>query len=125
MFHGRVHQGVMEAGGVAFDAPDHTDTHDAKGIGYVRPHDLEVDRHAPGAEGIVVRLRRVHAIGPLAQLELERDDNAEMIEAVISNERFARLKLKEGETLIVRPRRLHVFVDPAPIIEPYPARTSS
>ena len=125
LFHGRVHQGVMEAGGVAFDAPDHTDTHDAKGIGYVRPHDLEVDRHAPGAEGIVVRLRRVHAIGPLAQLELERDDNAEMIEAVISNERFARLKLKEGETLIVRPRRLHVFVDPAPIIGPYPARTSS
>ena len=40
-------------------------------------------------------------------------DNAEMIEAVISNDRFAQLDLKEGETLVVRPRRLHVFVDEA------------
>ncbi|CAN5252753.1 sulfate ABC transporter ATP-binding protein [soil metagenome] len=111
LFHGRVHEGVMEAGGVAFDAPGHAETQDAKGIGYVRPHDLEVDRYSPGAEGIVVQLRRAHAIGPLAQLELERDDNAEMIEAVISNERFATLSLKEGEMLVVRPKRLHVFVD--------------
>ena len=72
---------------------------------------MDIDRYSPGAEGIVVQLRRAHAIGPLAQLELERDDNAETIEAVISNERFASLQLKEGETLVVRPKRLHVFVD--------------
>ncbi|MGZ3241744.1 MAG: TOBE-like domain-containing protein, partial [Burkholderiaceae bacterium] len=84
---------------------------DAKGIGYVRPHDLEIDRYTPGAEGIVVQLRRSHAIGPLAQLELERDDNADIIEAVISNERFAQLNLKDGETLVVRPKRVHIFVD--------------
>ena len=115
LFHGRVHEGVLDAGGVAFDAPDHAQAQDARGIGYVRPHDLEVDRYVAGtgagAEGIVVQLKRAHAIGPLAQLELERDDNAEIIEAVISNERFAQLKLKDGETLIVRPKRLHVFVD--------------
>ena len=113
LFHGRVHEGVLEAGGVAFDAPNHTHAQDAKGIGYVRPHDIEIDRYAPGAEGIVVQLRRAHAIGPLAQLELARDDNAELIEAVISNERFTQLGLKEGETLLVRPKRLHIFVDEA------------
>jgi sulfate transport system ATP-binding protein len=113
LFRGRVHQGILDAGGVAFDAPDHLQAHDAKGIGFVRPHDFEIDRYAPGAEGIIVQLRRAHAIGPLAQLDLERDDNAEMIEAVMSNERFAQLKLKEGETLVVKPKRLHVFVDEA------------
>ncbi len=111
LFHGRVHEGVLDAGGVAFDAPEHAQAQDARGIGYVRPHDLEVERYATGAEGIVVQLKRAHAIGPLAQLELERDDNAEIIEAVMSNERFAQLQLKEGETLVVRPKRLHVFVD--------------
>ena len=60
-----------------------------------------------------MQLRRAHAIGPLAQLELERADNAEIIEALISNERFAQLQLTEGETLVVRPKRLHVFVDAA------------
>jgi sulfate transport system ATP-binding protein len=58
-----------------------------------------------------VKLRRAHAIGPLAQLDLERADNAQLIEAVIPNERFAGLGLKEGETLVVRPRQIQVFVD--------------
>jgi sulfate/thiosulfate transport system ATP-binding protein len=111
LFHGRVHEGVLEAGGVAFDAPDHALAQDAQGVGFVRPHDLEIDRYAPGVEGIVAQLRRAHAIGPLAQLELERDDNGQLIEAVIANERFAQLQLKEGETLVVRPKRLDVFLD--------------
>ncbi|MES2077094.1 MAG: sulfate ABC transporter ATP-binding protein [Pseudomonadota bacterium] len=113
MFHGRVHEGVMATGDVSFDVPDHDGVQDSKGIAYVRPHDLEIDRYTPGAEGIIVKLRRAHAIGPLAQLDLERTDNAELIEAVMSNERFSHLHLKEGETLVVRPKRLHVFVDPA------------
>jgi sulfate transport system ATP-binding protein len=111
LFHGRVHDGVLEAGGVAFDAPDHAQARDQTGVGYVRPHDLDIDRYATGAEGIMVQLKRAHAIGPLAQLELERDDNAELIEVVIPNERFMQLKLREGETLVVRPKRLRIFVD--------------
>jgi sulfate/thiosulfate transport system ATP-binding protein len=111
LFHGRVNDGVLASGGVELDAPQHAGLHDTQAVGYVRPHDLEVERYTPGAEGIVVKLRRAHAIGPLAQLDLERADNAELIEAVIPNERFGRLALKEGETLVVRPRRMHVFVD--------------
>ena len=82
-----------------------------EGIAYVRPHDLDVERYAPGGEGVAVKLRRAHAIGPLAQLDLERADNAQMIEAVIPNERFRELDLRDGETLLVRPKRMHVFVD--------------
>jgi len=109
LFHGRLHEGVLDTGAARFDAPGHDAARDAAGVGYVRPHDIEVERYAPGAEGIVVQLRRAHAIGPLAQLELERDDNNELIEAVIPNERFAELDLKNGETLVVKPRRLQVF----------------
>ena len=113
LFHGRVHEGVLDSSGMRFDAPNYAETQDAKGVGYVRPHDLEIDHYAAGVEGIVVRLRRAHAIGPLAQLELERSDDidADLIEAVISSERFRQLDLKGGETLVVRPRRLHVFVN--------------
>jgi len=113
LFHGRVHQGVLDSGGVALDAPDHAHAEDVKGIGFVRPHELEIERYTSDAEGIVAVLRRAHAIGPLAQLELERADNKELIEAVISTERYAQLALKEGEALVVRPKRLRVFVDEA------------
>jgi len=109
VFHGRVHGGVMATDGIELDVPEATA--EGKGIAYVRPHDLEIDRYAAGAEGIVVKLRRAHAIGPLAQLDLERTDNAELIEATISNDRFRHLDLKEGETLVVRPKRVRVFVD--------------
>jgi sulfate transport system ATP-binding protein len=111
LFHGRVHEGVMASGDASFDVPGHAEVQDGAGIAYVRPHDLEIERYTPGASGIVVKLSRAHAIGPLAQLDLERLDNQEMIEAVMSNERFTGLQLKEGETLVVRPKRLHVFVD--------------
>ncbi len=113
LFRGRVHEGVLDAGGVALLAPEHADAQDARGIGFVRPHELEINRYTADAEGIVARLRRAHAIGPLAQLELERADNAQLIEAVISTERYQQLSLQEGETLVVRPKRLRVFVDEA------------
>ncbi|KQZ43426.1 sulfate/molybdate ABC transporter ATP-binding protein [Duganella sp. Root1480D1] len=108
VFHGRVHEGVLASDGVEFDVEGHGS---GKGTAYIRPHDLEVERYVQGAEGIVVRLRRAHAIGPLAQLDLERTDNAQIIEATISNERYIQLDLKDGETLVVRPKRLRVFVD--------------
>jgi sulfate transport system ATP-binding protein len=111
LFHGRVHEGVLASGDASFALADHATVQDSKGIAYVRPHDLDVERYTPGAEGIVVKLRRAHAIGPLAQLDLERSDNAELIEAVIPNERYSQLQIKEGDTLLVRPRRMHVFVD--------------
>jgi len=111
LFHGRVHEGVLASGDASFTVPDHAAVRDGQGIAYVRPHDLDIDRYTPGAEGIVVKLRRAHAIGPLAQLDLERADNQDLIEAVIPNERFNLLQLKEGETLVVRPRRMQVFVD--------------
>ncbi|HWV63050.1 MAG TPA: sulfate ABC transporter ATP-binding protein [Oxalicibacterium sp.] len=114
LFHGRVHEGVLQSEGLSFAAPDYAQTQDTKGIGYVRPHDLEVERYAQdadGIDGIVVKLLRVHAIGPLAQLELERNDNNALIEAVISNDRFTQMQLKEGETLVVRPKKLQVFID--------------
>ena len=111
LFHGCVDEGVLTSGGASFDAPDYASTRDTKGIAYVRPHDLEVERYTPGAEGIPAKLQRAHAIGPLAQLELERDDNHGLLEALISNERFTQLGLKEGEMLVVRPKRSRVFIE--------------
>jgi sulfate transport system ATP-binding protein len=111
LFHGRVQDGVLASGDATFQTPQHAGVKDGTGIAYVRPHDLEVERYVAGADGVAVKLRRAHAIGPLAQLDLERADTAEIIEAVIPNERYRELGLKDGETLLVKPRRMHVFVD--------------
>jgi len=112
LFHGRVQDGVLASGEVRFDVPQHAGS--GEGVGYVRPHDLDVERYTPGdgdKGGVVAKLRRAHAIGPLAQLDLERADNQQLIEAVMPNEVFARHGFVEGDTLVVKPRRIEVFVD--------------
>jgi sulfate transport system ATP-binding protein len=48
LFHGRVHDGVLASGDAQFDAPRHAGVQNGDGIAYVRPHDLEVERYAPG-----------------------------------------------------------------------------
>ncbi|HEU4850826.1 MAG TPA: sulfate ABC transporter ATP-binding protein [Telluria sp.] len=94
LFHGRARDGLLE-----------------EGVGYVRPHDIEIERASAGAVGAVARLRRAHAIGPLAQLELERTDDGQLIDAVIPSERYAALGLQQGDLLTVRPKRMRVFDD--------------
>ena len=115
LFHGRVHEGVLEADGVTFDAPEHGGAKDAKGTGFVRPHDIEIDRYLPDidSDGIVAVIKRAHAIGPLAQLDLQREDNGDLLEAVVPSGRYAELGVAEGDRLVVRPKRLRIFVDEA------------
>lgn len=113
LFHGRVHEGVLAAGGASLAVPDHAQARDASGVGYVRPHELDVEAYTPEGEGIVAKLRRAHAIGPLAQLDLTREDDGSLVEAVLSSERFAQLQLKAGATVRIKPRRVRVFLDEA------------
>jgi len=110
LFHGRAHDGRVHVGDTVLDAPEHADAKDTPALAFARPHELDVERYSPGAEGIVVRLSRALPLGPTVRLELERDDDAQVIEAEIPAERFRGLQLREGETLVVRPNRLKVFV---------------
>ena len=95
---------------------------------YVRPHDLQVRRWMPGraaaedAGGIVAQLERAIVVGPIARLELvARDstqpaDNADsdaLIEAQIPAQQYHEMGLREGDTLVVTPRRAKVFLDQA------------
>jgi sulfate transport system ATP-binding protein len=113
LFHGRVHEGVLAAGDAALPVPDHRHAQDALGVGYVRPHELDIEPFTPEGEGIVAVLKRSHAIGPLAQLELERSDGGGQIEAVLPTERYAQLQLHVGATVRVKPKRVRVFLEEA------------
>jgi sulfate/thiosulfate transport system ATP-binding protein len=119
LFHGRAHEGEVLIGadhhGVRLDSPEHRDTQDAKAFAYVRPHDLDVQRYVPGATGIVATLARAIVVGPIARLELNRVDatqavDNEVIEAQIPAQQFRDLGLREGETLVLTPRKARVFV---------------
>ncbi|MEK7418922.1 MAG: sulfate ABC transporter ATP-binding protein [Pseudomonadota bacterium] len=131
LFKGRASDGrVYLDDGTQLDSHDAKGASDSKAFAYVRPHDLEVERYSPGQNldvqgrptGIVVQLARAIVVGPIARLELipsestESTDNAEeggLIEAQIPAQQFRDMALREGETLVVTPRRAEVFLDEA------------
>jgi sulfate transport system ATP-binding protein len=112
LFHGRAHEGRVHLDGVALDSPEHADVQHARAAAYVRPHDLDVQRHASGAQGIAATLQRAIVVGPLARLELAPEEAADerVIEAQMPAERFRRLALRQGERVVVAPRKARVFL---------------
>ena len=136
LFHGRAHEGELHVHGMQIDAPEHADAQNAPAFAYVRPHDLQVERYVPGsispANSMIARLERAIAVGPTARLELVPLDEtgvelkaagqpqsahnaapAALVEAHISTQQFRDMGLKEGDTVLVTPRRTRVFLDQA------------
>ncbi len=119
LFHGRADNGSVQLGDLRLDSPEHSGARDAKALAYVRPHDLDVTRHVPGAtSGIVATLARAIVVGPIARLELEPVDtnpdnpgSGTIIEAQLPAQQFRDLGLKEGDTVVATPRKARVFVE--------------
>jgi sulfate transport system ATP-binding protein len=111
LFHGRVQGGQARIGGFEVAAPELASTHDAPAVAYVRPHEIDIARHHNGEGVIEAVVRYVHAIGPVARLELERLDSGERIEAELTRERHRELGLQTGERVFVKPREMRIFVD--------------
>ena len=118
LFHGRASGGQMDVGGWQIATPEHAQAQDAKAYAYVRPHDLAVERYTSGASGIVAELQRAIVVGPIARLELWPEDPQQpsghdpQIEAQIPAERFHALGLREGDKLVLSPRKARVFLQP-------------
>jgi sulfate transport system ATP-binding protein len=120
VFHGRAHEGEMQIGAdhlaLRLQTPGHNLVRHAKACAYVRPHDLDVQRYAPGHHGgFVVRLYRAVVVGPIARLELEPVEDSGLdphtvIEAHITTQSFAQQNFRVGEVLLVTPRQARVFV---------------
>jgi sulfate transport system ATP-binding protein len=129
LFNGRAHEGEMLIGedrhGVRVASPEHSGIQDSKAFAYVRPHDLEVRRYEAGEEqnissyqpqrGIPAKLVRAIVVGPIARLELLPLDasaagSGDIIEAQIAAQEFHTHAYKEGEVLVLTPRKARVFV---------------
>ncbi|MBI2864740.1 MAG: sulfate ABC transporter ATP-binding protein [Chloroflexi bacterium] len=110
LFRGRVHEGRVQMGAIEMFAPEHIEVRHSVAVGYVRPHEMAVERQNGGESTIEATVRYLHAVGPTVRLELERSDGGDLIEAHLSKERYRELDLKIGETVFVKPQNLRVFV---------------
>ncbi|WP_243688667.1 TOBE-like domain-containing protein [Geotalea toluenoxydans] len=84
---------------------------DRPAVGYVRPHDLELERNYSNSSSVEASIRHIHAVGPVVRIELERGDTFEILEAELTKDVYQKLAPKVGEKVFVRPRKYRVFVD--------------
>jgi sulfate transport system ATP-binding protein len=111
LFHGRIHEGEAHLAGLTLSTPEHAGADNAPAIGYVRPHDVLVERAPSDVASIEAEIRHIHTVGPVVRVELALCEKEETIEAHLPRETFRELDLKQGERVFVRTRNVKVFVD--------------
>jgi sulfate transport system ATP-binding protein len=86
------------------------DSCDAGAItGYVRPHELSIDRTRSAQGSIEAEITRIRAIGPVVKIDLQQVGSREFWEVQITRERFDQLKFRKGERVYIRVKNARFF----------------
>ncbi|MHB8111459.1 MAG: sulfate/molybdate ABC transporter ATP-binding protein [Syntrophorhabdaceae bacterium] len=108
LFHGRVNKGLAQLGNFQVDAPEHAAAKDTPVVGYVRKHDITIERE-PQCEGLKAEISHILPVGPIVRVSLILSDNHEFVEAELTRDVFQQLALQKGETVFVKLRNIRVF----------------
>lgn len=108
---GRVKQGKLETGNYKIELPEYQSLDDIDGIGYVRPHDLDIDKDRVSENSIESIVQHIHPVGSVVRVELSRKDNGQLIEAEIPKNVFRTLSFEIGEKVYVTPKSVKMFLD--------------
>ena len=109
IFRGRLQNGKLRQGQFEISAPNYLDSHD-EAVGYVRPHDIQIEKEEADNETVAAKIMYIHIVGPIVQIELKREDNDEYLEAELTKEHYKDLEIQKGDIVYVRPKQLKVFI---------------
>jgi sulfate transport system ATP-binding protein len=79
------------------------------GVGYVRPHELDVSRSSADLGSFGARVTRIQPAGASVRVELDAERVVLPLVAELDERRFEELELRRGDAVFVSPRRVHVF----------------
>jgi sulfate transport system ATP-binding protein len=108
VFHGRVEAGQAFVGPVALDVAGHRPADASAAKVYIRPHELEIERHLNGSPALEASVARINPAGSFAKIALTGPDGSE-IQVDLPFERLVHLNLKPGETVYVSAKKVRVF----------------
>jgi len=106
----RVERGRALLGDWELDYPEYPFSDARPATLYVRPHELELERHRNGVPSLRANVLHVNPTGSLAKVRLDVPEHGIALNAEVSADRCAELALRPGDTVYVSPRRVRVFV---------------
>ena len=107
VFHGRIEQGQAVLGGLVANPANSAPASRPKHL-YVRPHELEIERHLNGVPAIPAAVSRINPAGAFAKVALTTSEGGD-IQVDLPLERLEALGLRTGETVYVSARKARVF----------------
>jgi len=110
LFQGRVHQGTAQMAGLKLASPEHAGANQVPAVGYVRSHDIEIERSARDVSALQAEVRYILSVGPLVRVDLVLADGSG-IEVDLARDVADRLSLAVGEQVFARPRKVRVFAE--------------
>ena len=111
ILRGTLKQGKLETGNYKIELPEYGSINEIEGIGYVRPHDLDIDKDKLSKSSIESIIEHIHPVGSVVRVELQRKDTGELIEAEIPKKVYQTLSLEIGNTVYVTPKSVKMFLD--------------
>jgi sulfate transport system ATP-binding protein len=111
LFHCRSHQAQGKYYDSVSMATVHGETGDPTLVGYVRTHDLTVERQPFDHTSIEAKVLHIHTVGPVVRVTLALAGSRETLEAELTRDVFQNLGLQKNERIFVRPRHVRVFKD--------------
>jgi sulfate transport system ATP-binding protein len=109
VFRGRFEKGRATLRGMAVDVPELSSVASTTANVYIRPHELDIERHINGTPALPAQVSRINPAGSFAKIALTADDGHE-IQVDLPFERFHELALQPGEHVFVTPRTMRVFL---------------
>lgn len=110
VFHGRVQNGIATLGGLSVDWPDYPHAESKPAAGYVRPHELEIERYRNGDSSLAARVVHINPAGSVTRVHLVVQEDGRTVQVELSPDRAMELSLRSGEVVHVVPKRVRVFV---------------
>jgi len=111
LFRGRVHRGTAQLCGLELTAPEFAEANDEEAVGYVRRHDITIEREATGSESVTAVVKHIQAVGPVVRVTLSLPESIGSVEAELTRDAFQSLALSKGETVFARLRNVRVFAE--------------
>lgn len=105
----QVDDGRVRVGSIELTEPLGSTDRRASAVAYVRPHNIALAKYRNGKPVIEVKVRHIHAAGPVARLELQRTDTGEELEAELPRNEEKALDLRVGDTAFASLREARVF----------------
>ena len=108
VFHGRIEAGQAFVGPVPLKVAGNRPADASQAKVYVRPHELEIERHLNGSPAMEASVARINPAGSLAKVVLTGEGGRE-IQVDLPFDRLVHLDLKPGDTVYVSAKKVRVF----------------